>query len=120
MDNSSDADIAFIMSVNKFFYKHFIAQWSDSDSDEDFNLMLAVKIILQEDNEAQLHHCKDSKPDRAKSLDHSLEAENMQLYDDYFNPKAALYQTYFRCRIRMSRKLFGTIIEGVCYHDPFF
>jgi hypothetical protein len=44
----------------------------------------------------------------------------MQLYNDYFHQEAVLYRNYYRCRFRMSRKLFGIIIEGVRYHDPFF
>jgi hypothetical protein len=46
MDITLDEDIASIMSVNnEFFYKHFIEQWSDSDSDDDSDLMLVVTRV---------------------------------------------------------------------------
>jgi hypothetical protein len=44
----------------------------------------------------------------------------VQLYADYFHPESVLYQKYFRCRFRMSMKLFGRITEGVHLHDPYF
>jgi hypothetical protein len=55
MDIDLDDDIASIVSVkNEFFYKHFIEEWSDLDSNDDSDLMLAMTSILHEDNEAQL------------------------------------------------------------------
>jgi hypothetical protein len=54
------------------------------------------------------------------NLDRNWENGHVQLYADYFHPKTALYRNYFRRRFRMSRKLFGRIIEGVRLHDPYF
>jgi hypothetical protein len=49
MDNSSDEDIGSIVIVNnEFYYKHLIEEWSDSDSNNDSDLMLALTNILHE------------------------------------------------------------------------
>jgi hypothetical protein len=48
-------------------------------------------------------------PEQAANLDRSQEAGHMQYFSDYFHPVPV-----------MSRNLFGTIIEGVRYHDPNF
>jgi hypothetical protein len=114
MDNSSDDnDIAAIASLNnEFFYTHFFEE-SDTESDDDANLMLAMASILHEENEV-------SVPGRAANLDRNREAGHVQLYADYFHLEMALYQNYFRRCFRISRKLFGQIMEGVRLYDPYF
>jgi hypothetical protein len=51
-----DDKISSIVSVNNdLYYKNFILDWLDSDSEEDdSNLMIVVISILHEDSEAQL------------------------------------------------------------------
>jgi hypothetical protein len=47
MDNSSAEDMASIVRVNdKFFDKHFIEESSGLDSDDDFDLMVAMTSIF--------------------------------------------------------------------------
>jgi hypothetical protein len=61
MDNSSDEDIASIVSVNnEFFYKHVIKESSGSDLDDDSDWMLDVTSVLHEDAKAQLPQWKGS------------------------------------------------------------
>jgi hypothetical protein len=57
---------------------------------------------------------------QAANLDRNREAGHVHLYADYFHLEEALYRNYFWRRFRMSMKLFGRIIEGVCLHDPYF
>jgi hypothetical protein len=54
---------------------------------------------------------------RAANLDRNQENGHVRLYADYFHPETVLYQNYFWRRFRMSRKLFGRIIEGVRVYD---
>jgi hypothetical protein len=50
-DSSSVNEISTIASLNnEFFYKHFFEDWSDSESDDDFDLMVALASILHEEN----------------------------------------------------------------------
>jgi hypothetical protein len=121
-DSSSDNnDIAAIVNLNnEFFYAHFFDE-SDTDSDDnDADLMVVVATIPNESNEAYMPQWRDSVKGRAANLDRNWENGHVQLYVDYFHPKTALYQNYFRWCFRMSRKLFGQIIEGVRLHDPYY
>jgi hypothetical protein len=98
---------------------HFFDE-SDIESDDDANLMVAVASVLHEENEAYIQQWRGSVPGRAANLDRNWENNHVQLYTDYFHPKMALYRNYFRRCFRMSRKLFGRIIEGVRLYDPYF
>jgi hypothetical protein len=82
--------------------------------------MLTVATVLNEENEAYMPQWRGSVKGRAANLDHNRENDHMQLYTDYFHPETTLYQNYFWHHFRMSRKLFGRIIEGVRFHDPYF
>jgi hypothetical protein len=63
MDNSSDDEISTIASLNnEFFYTHFFEDWSDSESDDDFNLMVAVASSLHEENEVYMPQWRGSMP----------------------------------------------------------
>jgi hypothetical protein len=82
--------------------------------------MVACATILNEENENYMPQWRGSMPGRAANLDHNREAGPVQLYADYFHPELALYRNYFWRCFRMSRKVFGRIIEGVRLHDPYF
>jgi hypothetical protein len=120
-DSSSDEDdIAAIVNLNdELFYTHFFDE-SDTDSDDDADLVVAMASILHEENKASLPQWRGSVPGRAANLDHNWEAGHVQLYTDYFHPEEVLYQYYFWRHFQMSRKLFGRIIEGVHLHGPYF
>jgi hypothetical protein len=121
MDKSLDDDISSIASLNnEFFYTYFFEDWSDSKSDDNADLMVAMASILHEENEVYMPQWRGSMPDRAGNLDRNREAGHVQLYTDYFHPKLVLYRNYFWHRFWMSRRLFGRIIEGVRLHDPYF
>jgi hypothetical protein len=114
-----DDDIAAIANLNnEFFYVHFFVE-SDTDSDDDADLMVTMATVLNEANEAYMPQWRGSVKGRAANLDRNRENGHVQLYADYFHPETALYRNYFRRRFRMSRKLFGRIIEGVRLHDPY-
>jgi hypothetical protein len=117
MDSSSDDDdIAAIVNLNnQFFYTYFFDK-SNTESDDDADFMVAVASILHEKNKAYMSQWRGSLPGRAANLDRSRENGHAQLYTDYFHLEMALYRNYFR----MSRKLFGQIIEGVRLYDPYF
>jgi hypothetical protein len=52
--SSDNDDIATIVNLNnEFFYRHFFDE-SDTDSDDDANLMVAVATVLNEANEAYM------------------------------------------------------------------
>jgi hypothetical protein len=120
-DSSSDDDnIAAIVNLNnEFFYTHFFDE-SDTDSNNDADLMVAVATVLNEANEAYMPQWRGSVKGRAANLDRNRENGHVQLYADYLHPETALYRNYFRHRFQMTRKLFGRIIEGVRLHDPYF
>jgi hypothetical protein len=107
-DSSSDEDdIVVIVNLNKkFFYMHFFDK-SDTDSNDDADLVVAVASVLHEENKVSLPQWRGSMPGRAANLDCNWEDGQMQLYADYFHPEEALYQNYYRRIFRMSRKLFG-------------
>jgi hypothetical protein len=66
-------DIASIANVNNlFFYKHFVEESLDSDSDNDPDMLLAVASLLHEDNEAMPELCGASIRCAAVSLGHCL------------------------------------------------
>jgi hypothetical protein len=107
-DSSSDDDkIAAIVNLNnEFFYTHFFDD-SDTDSNDDANLMVAVATVLNVANEAYMPQWRVSVKRRAINLDRNQENGHVHLYADYFHPKMALYRNYFRRHFWMSRKLFG-------------
>jgi hypothetical protein len=82
--------------------------------------MVTVTTVLNEANEAYMPQWRGSVKGRAANLDRNRENDHVQLYTGCFHPETTLYQNYFRHRFRMSRKLFGRIIEGVHFHDPYF
>jgi hypothetical protein len=115
-----DDDIAAIVNLNnEFFYTHFFDE-SDTNSDDDADLMVAVATVLNESNEGYMPQCRGSVKGRAANLDCNRENGHVQLCVDYFHPETMLYRNYFWRHFRMSRKLFGQIIEGVRLHDPYF
>jgi hypothetical protein len=73
-DNSSNEDdIAAIVNLNnEFFYTHIFDE-SDTDSDNDANLVVAVANVLHEENEASLPQWRGSVPGRAANLDRNRE-----------------------------------------------
>jgi hypothetical protein len=118
--SSDDNDIAAIANLNnEFFYAHFFDE-SDTDSDDDADLMVVVATVLSESNEAYMPQWRGSVRGRATNLDHNRENGHVQLYTDYFHLETTLYRNYFRRCFRMSRKLFGRIIDGVRLHDLYF
>jgi hypothetical protein len=118
--SSEDDDIAAIANLNnEFFYTHFFDE-SDTDSDDDVDLMVVMATVLNEANEAYMPEWRGSVKGRAANLDRNQENGHVQLYVDYFHPETVLYRNYFWRRFRMSRKLFGQFIEGVHLHDPYF
>jgi hypothetical protein len=120
IESSSDDDIAAIVSLNnQFFYTHFFEN-SDTESDDDADLMVTVAAVLNEQNEAYMSQFRGSVKGQAANLDRNRENGHMQLNADYFYPKTVLYRNYFRLCFWMSRKLFGRIIEGVRLHGPYF
>jgi hypothetical protein len=120
-DSSSDDDdiAAVVHHNNEFFYTHFFDE-SDTDSDDDADFMVTMATILNEENKAYMTQWRGSVKERAINLDRNQENGHVQLYADYFHPETTLYRNYFRRRFRMSRKLFGRIIERVRLHDPYF
>jgi hypothetical protein len=117
MDSNSDDDgiATFVSLNNKFYYMHFFED-SDTESDDDANLMVAVESVLHEENGAYMPKWRGSVMGRATNLDRSRENGHVQLYIYYFHLETALYQNYFHRRFHMSRKLFGRITEDVCLH----
>jgi hypothetical protein len=92
MDISSDDELDTIASLNnELFYKHFIEDCSDSVSDKDSNIMVAVVSILHEESKVYMPQWMDSMAGRATNLDRNREAGHVQLYNDYIHPEVALY-----------------------------
>jgi hypothetical protein len=61
MGSSSDDHISTIASlIDEFFYTHFFEYWSDSESNNDPDLMVAVARILHEDNEVYMPQWRGS------------------------------------------------------------
>jgi hypothetical protein len=89
---------------NLFFYAHFIEE-SDTESDNDADLMVAMASVLHEENEAYIPQWRGSMPGRGANLNSNRENGHVQLYADYFHLETTLYRNYFWRR--MSRKLFG-------------
>jgi hypothetical protein len=55
MDSSSDDEISTIASLsNEVFYKHFFKDWSESESNNDSDLMVAMASILHEESEVYM------------------------------------------------------------------
>jgi hypothetical protein len=90
-DNSSDDDdIAAIVNLNnEFFYTHFFDD-SDTNSEDDADLMVAVATVLNEANEAYMPQWRGSVKGRAANLDRNRENSHVQLYADYFHPEMSL------------------------------
>jgi hypothetical protein len=108
MDNNSDDDgiATFVSLNNQFFYMHFFED-SDTESDDDADLMVAMASVLHEENGAYMPQWRGSVAGRATNLDHSRENGHVQLYTDYFHLETALYQNYFWRCFWISRKLFA-------------
>jgi hypothetical protein len=76
--NSDDDDIAAIVNLNnEFFYMHFFDE-SDTDSDDDADLMVAVATVLNEYNEAYKTQWRGSVKGRAANLDRNRENCHVQ------------------------------------------
>jgi hypothetical protein len=89
--SSDDDDIASIVNLNnELFYMHFDDE-SNTDSEDDADLMVAVATILNEQNEAYMPQWRGSVKGRAANLDRNQENGHVQLYADYFHPEMALY-----------------------------
>jgi hypothetical protein len=54
MDSSSDDQISTIASLSNEFYKHFFKDQSESVSNNDSNLMVAMASILHEESEVYM------------------------------------------------------------------
>jgi hypothetical protein len=92
MDSNTDDDVitAIVSLNNQFFYKHFFED-SDTESDDDADLMVAVESVLHEENRAYMPQWRGSMTGRATNLDRSRENGHMQLYTDYFHLEMVLY-----------------------------
>jgi hypothetical protein len=67
--SSDDDDIAAIINLNnEFFYTHFFDE-SDTDSDDDADLMVAMATILNESYEAYMPQWRGSVKGQAANLD---------------------------------------------------
>jgi hypothetical protein len=81
MASSSDSNTEAIAEHNnEFFYTHFFEDWSDSEFDDDSDLMVACATILNEENENYMPQRRGSMPGRAANLDRNWEAGHEQLY----------------------------------------
>jgi hypothetical protein len=61
MASSSNDDIKAIAELNnEFFHTHFFEDWSDSESDDDSDFMVAYATILNKENENYLPQWKGS------------------------------------------------------------
>jgi hypothetical protein len=96
MASSSDDDIEAIAELNnEIFYTHFFEDWSDSEFDDDSDLMVVCATILNKENENYMPQWRGSMPSRTANLDRNWEVGHMQLYANYFHPELALYRNYF-------------------------
>jgi hypothetical protein len=80
---------------------------SNTESDDDADLMVAMASVLHKENEAYMPQWRGSMSGQAANLDRNREAGHVQLYADYFHLETLLYRSYFLRHFRMSRKLFG-------------
>jgi hypothetical protein len=65
MASSSDDDIKAIVDLNNvFFYTHFFKDLSDSESNDDSDLMVACGTILNEENKNYMPQWRGSMPGR--------------------------------------------------------
>jgi hypothetical protein len=70
MDSSSDDEISTIASLsNEFFYKHFFKDWSESESNNDSDLMVAMASILHEESDVYMPQWRGSVAVRAANMD---------------------------------------------------
>jgi hypothetical protein len=71
--SSDDDDIAAIVNLNnEFFYTHFDDE-SDTDSNDDVDLMVVMATVLNEQNEAYMPQWRGSVKGRATNLDRNRE-----------------------------------------------
>jgi hypothetical protein len=91
----------------------------DSESDSDTDLVVAMEASSMRRMRSTCLKWRGFLAGGAANLDRNREAGHVQLYNDYFHPKMVVYQNYFWHHFRISRKLFGRIIEGVRLHDSF-
>jgi hypothetical protein len=88
MASGSDDNIEAIADLNnEFFYTHFFKDWSDTESDDDSDLMVTCASILNEEKENYMPQWRGSMPGRAANLDRNREAGHVQLYANYFHPE---------------------------------
>jgi hypothetical protein len=80
MDSSSDDDdiVAIVNLNNQFFHTHFFDE-SDTESDDDADLMVAMASVLHEENEAYMPQWRGSMPGRAANLDRNLKNSHAAL-----------------------------------------
>jgi hypothetical protein len=82
-------------------------------------LMMATAVLLHEQSSRPLH--RGSVKGRKANVKHNHEKSHYQLYRDNFHHTKPTYDAQtFRCRYRMSRKLFMTILNGVRAYDDYF
>jgi hypothetical protein len=63
----------------------------------------------------------ESSSDEESDDDSELMMATTKLLHEYFHPTKTIFNAQkFRCRYRMSRKLFLTILNGVRAHDDYF
>jgi hypothetical protein len=103
----------------QMFYKNVIESSSDEEADDDTELMMAA---------AMLHHEHTSRPvfrgsvkGHKPNVKRNRERGHYQLYREYLHPTHLIFDAQrFRCRYRMSKKLFLTILNELRAHDSYF
>jgi hypothetical protein len=101
------------------FYMDIIESSSDKEADDDTELMMAAAMLLHEHTSRPAYRgsVKGCKP----NVKHNREKGHYQLYRGYFHPTNPIFDAQrFRCRYRMSRKLFLRILNEVRAHNNYF
>jgi hypothetical protein len=82
-------------------------------------MMMATAMLLHGHTSRPVY--RSSVKGRKPNVKCNREKGHYQLYRDYFHPTNPLFDAQrFRCRYRMSRKLFLKILNGARAHDNYF
>jgi hypothetical protein len=101
------------------FYKNVIESSFDEEADDDTELMMAAAMLLHEHTSRPVF--RGSIKGRKPNVKRKSKRGHYKFYRDYFHPTRPIFDAHrFRCRYRMSRKLFLTILNGVRAHDDYF
>jgi hypothetical protein len=107
-------------SSDEFFFDNVINTLSDN-SDDESEIMIAVDLLINEQEVNQIQMYKGSMLGRNAALDHSREAGHDQLWRDYFHRTNHLFKPpLFRRRLWMSRKVFLRILHKEREYDDYF